>query len=74
MEIRDKDLGLVQLSHEVRGKDVALAVVVLRVVREKHAKSVSYGYAGGDDQEGVGKLGVLGVGKFVKSVPCDEHL
>ena len=57
----------------VRRDDVALAVVVVGVVRQQHAQPVANGDAGRDDQEGVGEAGVLRVGELVERVPGDEH-
>ena len=59
---------------ELLGRDdVALAVVVVRVVRQQDAQPVADGDAGGDDQEGVGEAGVLRVGELVERLPGDEH-
>ena len=66
-------LALPSSFHAFGGKNVPLPVVVLRVVGQKHAQTVTDGDAGGDDQEGVGETGILGVGQFVEGVPGDEH-
>ena len=60
-------------SMQLGRDDVALAVVVLRVVGQQHAQPVADGDAGRDDQEGVGEAGVLRVGELVERVPGDEH-
>ena len=41
VEVGDDDLGLAELFEQVGGHDVALAVVVLRVVRQQHAQPVA---------------------------------
>ena len=73
VEVGDEDLGLAELLEQIGRHDVALAVVVLRVVGQQHAQAVADGDAGRDDQEGVGEAGVLRVGELVERLPGDEH-
>ena len=73
MEIRDDDLGLVQLRHQIGRDDIALAVVGLGIVGQKHPQPVADRDAGGDDQERVGEAAVLAVGQLVEGVPGDQH-
>jgi hypothetical protein len=73
VEVRDQNLGLAEPFEEMAGQDIPLAVVVVRVVRQKHAQPVADRDAGSDDEEGVGELGVLGVGELVERLPRDEH-
>ena len=72
VEVGDDDLGLAQLLQLVGRHDVALAVVVLRVVGQQHAQPVADRDAGRDDQEGVGEAGVLRVGQLVERLPGDR--
>ena len=60
--VRDEDFGLPELVLKLGRHDVALAIVVLRVVGQQHAEPVADGDAGRDDQECVGEAGVLRVG------------
>ena len=73
VEVGDEDLRLAKLFLSCGRDDVALAVVVLRVVGQQHAQPVADGDAGRDDEERVGEAGVLRVGELVERLPGDEH-
>ena len=73
MVVGDDDFGLSELVMQLGRYNVALAVVVARVVRQQYAQPVTDSDAGRDDQKGVGKAGILRVGALVESVPGDEH-
>ena len=57
VEVGDHDLGLAELLQQVGRHEVALAVVVVRVVGQQHAQPVADGDAGRDDQERVARSG-----------------
>jgi len=71
--VGDDDLGVTQLRQLVGGHQVALAVVVARVLWEQHAEPVADRDARGHHEEGVGESVVLRVGQLVERVPGDEH-
>src|SRR5689334_11426618 len=59
--VSDNDLGSLQLFHEFRRQEVALAVVTLGVVREENAEAVADGDAGTNDEKRVAEPRVLRV-------------
>ncbi len=71
--VGDDDFCLSEIVIQLGRYNVALAVVVVRVVRQQHAQPVADGNAGRDDQEGVGEAGVLRVGALVERMPGNEH-
>ena len=73
MEVGDENLGLPKLLQAIRRNDVALAVVVLRIVGQEHAQPVADGDAGRDDEERVRESGVLRIGQLVERLPRDKH-
>lgn len=73
MEVRDHDARASERVVIARGDQVALAVVVVRILWEQHPEPVADGEAGGDDQEGVGEALVLFVRGLVERLPGDQH-
>lgn len=73
MVVGDDDLALPELFEKLGRNDVALAVIVGRIVRQQHAQPVANGDPRRDDQEGIGESRVPRIGELVERVPCDEH-
>ncbi len=60
------DLRLAELFKLMAGDDVALAVVVVGVVRQEDAQPVADRDAGGDDQKAFGEAGILRIRELVR--------
>ena len=73
VKVGNENFGLAQSRHLVSGQDVALAVVVLRIVRQEHPQPITDGNAGGDDEKGVAETGILRICGLVQRVPGNEH-
>ena len=73
MVIGYQNLGLPKLLQGFRRDDVALAVVVLRIVGQEHPQAVADRDAGSDDEERVREPGVLRIGELIEHVPGDKH-
>ena len=73
MEVGDQDPRLREPLQQIGRHDVALTVVVVRIVRQQHTQPVADRDAGRDDQEGVGEARVLRIAELVERLPGDEH-
>jgi hypothetical protein len=71
--VRDHDLRAIELLEQIGRQEVALAVVVVRIVREEHPQPVPNGDPRADDQERVAEPTVLRVGELVQRLPRHEH-
>lgn len=73
VEVRDDDLGAIDVVQHVARHQLAARVVAVRVVRLEDAQPVLDGDAGGHDEEAAREALALWVPDSVNGLPCDEH-
>jgi len=71
--VRDHDARLTEHGEELRRRQLALAVVAVRIVRLQHAQPVADRDAGGDDEEAAREARAGGVAHRVDRLPGDDH-
>lgn len=72
VEVRDDDLRSADGIAHIGRNDIPPAVVVLGIARQQHAQTITNGDARPDDEERIGKPGILGIVRLVEDMPCDQ--
>ena len=67
MEVGNEDLCFAQFRHLVGREDIVVAIIILRVVRQKDAQPVADGDAGSNDEKHVRKACILGLAILFKA-------